>query len=81
MKVLLCHPNQKVTFQGKKAWPIVEPPLGLLLMAGHPRRSSLFGGPCHLFDGAFIVNRNTRLVPKYPHALVHAAKEAPGPSR
>jgi hypothetical protein len=31
MKVLLCHPNQKVTFQGMKARPTVGPPLGLLM--------------------------------------------------
>jgi radical SAM superfamily enzyme YgiQ (UPF0313 family) len=45
MKVLLCHPNQKVTFQGLKARPMVGPPLGLLMIAGHLRSS---GVPCDL---------------------------------
>lgn len=31
MKVLLCQPNQKVTFQGMKARPMVGPPFGLLM--------------------------------------------------
>ena len=41
MKVLLCHPNQKVTFEGMKARPMVGPPLGLLMIAGHLRSSGL----------------------------------------
>ncbi|HKD02609.1 MAG TPA: cobalamin-dependent protein [Terriglobales bacterium] len=45
MKVLLCHPNQKVTFQGLKARPMVGPPLGLLMIAGHLRSSRL---PCDI---------------------------------
>jgi len=45
MKVLLCHPNQKVTFQGLKARPMVGPPLGLLMIAGHLRGSGL---PCEI---------------------------------
>jgi hypothetical protein len=82
MKVLLCQPNQKVTFQGMKARPMVRSPLGLLMIAGHPRSGgSLFRGPCHIFDVAFVVNFVTRLDLTYPHALVHAAKEAIGASR
>ena len=27
MKVLLCHPNQKVTYEGMRARPMVGPPL------------------------------------------------------
>jgi radical SAM superfamily enzyme YgiQ (UPF0313 family) len=45
MKVLLCHPNQKVTFQGLKARPMVGPPLGLLMIAGQLRSSGL---PCDI---------------------------------
>jgi anaerobic magnesium-protoporphyrin IX monomethyl ester cyclase len=45
MKVLLCHPNQKVTFEGLKARPMVGPPLGLLMIAGHLRGSGL---PCDI---------------------------------
>lgn len=45
MKILLCHPNQKVTFQGLKARPMVGPPLGLLMIAGHLRSSGL---PCEI---------------------------------
>jgi hypothetical protein len=49
MKVLLCHPNQKVSFQGMKARPMVGPPLGLLMIAGHLRSSGL---PCDILDDA-----------------------------
>jgi radical SAM superfamily enzyme YgiQ (UPF0313 family) len=45
MKILLCHPNQKVTFEGMKARPMVGPPLGLLMIAGHLRSSGL---PCDI---------------------------------
>ena len=45
MKILLCHPNQKVSFQGLKARPMVGPPLGLLMIAGHLRSSGL---PCDI---------------------------------
>jgi anaerobic magnesium-protoporphyrin IX monomethyl ester cyclase len=45
MKVLLCHPNQKVTFEGLKARPMVGPPLGLLMIAGHLCSSGL---PCDI---------------------------------
>lgn len=43
MKLLLCHPNQKVCLEGMKGRPMVGPPLGLLLVAGHLRASGL---PC-----------------------------------
>ena len=80
MKILLCQPNQKVTFQGMKARPMVGSPLGLLMIAGHLRSSgSLFRGLFHIFDGAFVVNFVTLLT--FPHSLVHAAKEAIGASR
>ncbi|AKJ31874.1 B12-binding domain-containing radical SAM protein [Caldimonas brevitalea] len=45
MKVLLCHPNQKVSLEGMKGRPMVGPPLGLLLVAGHLRASGL---PCEV---------------------------------
>jgi hypothetical protein len=31
MKILFCHPNQKVTFQGMKLRPMAGPPRGLLM--------------------------------------------------
>jgi radical SAM superfamily enzyme YgiQ (UPF0313 family) len=39
MKVLLCHPNQLVSFDGVKARPMVGPPLGILLIAGYLRQA------------------------------------------
>ncbi|MCP3974985.1 MAG: B12-binding domain-containing radical SAM protein [bacterium] len=39
MKVLLCHPNQLVSFDGVKARPMVGPPLGLLLVAAYLREA------------------------------------------
>lgn len=59
MKVLFCHPNQMVCLDGMKGRPMVGPPLGLLLVAGHLRSSGL---PCEIeiydarVSGRFSVN-------------------------
>lgn len=41
MKVLFCHPSQKVSFDGVKARPMVGPPLGILLVAGYLREANV----------------------------------------
>jgi phosphonoacetaldehyde methylase len=57
MKLLLCHPNQVVSFEGMKARPIVGPPLGLLMIAGY-LRASPWQGSIEVYDarlsGRFI---------------------------
>jgi radical SAM superfamily enzyme YgiQ (UPF0313 family) len=59
MKILLCHPNQKVCLDGIKGQPMVGPPLGLLLIAAQLRASDL---PCDIeiydarLSAAFSVN-------------------------
>jgi radical SAM superfamily enzyme YgiQ (UPF0313 family) len=41
MKLLLCHPSQKVIFSGVKARPAAGPPLGLLYLAAYARETVL----------------------------------------
>jgi anaerobic magnesium-protoporphyrin IX monomethyl ester cyclase len=49
VKLLLCHPNQKVSFEGMKARPMVSPPLGLLLIAAYLRNSG-WQGEIRVYD-------------------------------
>lgn len=48
-KVLLCHPNQTVSFDGMKARPMVGPPLGLLMIAGYLRMTP-WPGTIEVYD-------------------------------
>lgn len=41
MKMLFCHPSQKVSFDGVKARPMVGPPLGILMVAGYLREAGV----------------------------------------
>lgn len=65
MKVLLCHPNQLVSYDGVKARPMVGPPLGLLLIAGY-LRSSAWGGSIQIYDARLsakkYLNKNNELI-------------------
>ncbi len=49
MKLLLCHPNQVVSFEGMKARPMVGPPLGLLMIAGFLRGNG-WKGSVEIYD-------------------------------
>lgn len=49
MKLLLCHPNQTVSFDGMKARPMVGPPMGILLIAGYLRNSP-WNGEIEVYD-------------------------------
>jgi phosphonoacetaldehyde methylase len=49
MKLLLCHPNQVVSFERMKARPMVGPPLGLLMIAGFLRGNG-WKGRVEIYD-------------------------------
>lgn len=49
MKLLLCYPSQRVSFQGIKARPMVGPPLGILSIAAQARASD-WAGSVEIYD-------------------------------